>query len=1415
MNSGTSMESQIFNHSRHMSVLSEDHLRAFVENIQVGVILIDAETHVIVDLNAKAAEMIGCHRDKILGNECHEFICPAKHGQCPITDLGMDVDNSERIMLTWDGNSIPILKTVKRIEIDGHSYLLDSFVDLRQYKAAQDALRESDERFRTIFDSSTDAIMTLEPPTWNFTSGNPATLKMFGASNLEKFIACGPGSLSPEKQPGGRASAEKALEMIETAMREGSHFFEWTHKRMTGEDFPANVLLTRVQHGGTAYLHATVRDISENKRSETALNAALSELKLINENVPMAIMLVGPDRRVQKVNSAAAGFTNHSGDEMLGLSSGEALGCLNSLDDPRGCGYGPECNACGIRLSVQKTFATGQSVRNAEHWLPFKANGIISKRCVQFSTAILDINMSENVLVCMQDITERHQANRSLQDSEARFRAVFASARDGIIKINNEGNIVLWNNAAEKIFGYKSEEMEGKNLHQIIVPGRFHDAHNKGFMNFQKTGQGAAVGQTLELVGLRKDGREIPVELSLSSVKISEEWHAVGIVRDISFRRETEKVLKESEQKYRLLSDNAADVIWILDIQTRKFTFFSPSVQKLRGYTPEEAMALPLNRTLTPESFKNAMNQLKKGLEEEKMPGIDPGRVHLLQLEEICKDGSTIFVEAKVKFIRGENGQPTGIIGSSRDVTERKNAEAKIIESEKMYRDLFDKANEGLLMMDLDGHLADVNHAFAVMHGYEVGELKQMDIGKLDVLKDKTLEDRAGIMGRINAGEVVRFEVEHYHKDGHIFPVSVTASLIHINGQNYYLAFHQDIAERRKAEVAMRESEERFRAIFENTKDGILVSNANGEFLFSNQAMSEMLGYTSEELKSLKVLDIHPQKDLPAVIEVFNKAVGNEIKLAHDLPMLRKDGSVINVNISGNNIKLKGETCLVGVFRDISERKRAAEELLAAKSFLDNVINTIADPVFVKDDRRKFVLVNDSLCNIVGRPRDALLGEDGDDMFPEEQVQVFQEMDKAVLDTGVENVNEESLSNLSSGGKSTIVTRKTLYIDPAGKRYLVGVIRDITERKKVEDALQKSETKYRLLVDTANEAIIVAQDGMLKFFNRMAVELLEGYTEQEIAATPFPAFIHPDDREMVVENYKRRMKSEEVESRYNFRVITRAGAVKWVEISAILIDWEGKPATLNFLSDITERRKMELALSRIMNRLELKNKELEDYTYTVSHDLKAPLVTIQGFSDLLRQSYGEKLDDKGRHYIDRINQGSERLNRLISDLLELSRAGRKLKPFEWHDFNAILKGSLESLEGKIVQGKVKVSHPHDFPKIYGDDMRLAQVVNNLVGNAVNYMGDQKSPEIGIGWRDSGDYYEFWIQDNGIGIKSEDQGRIFNIFERASEQGAEGSGIGLSIVKKIVETHGGEIRVESVFGEGSKFMFTVPKTGVQE
>jgi PAS domain S-box-containing protein/putative nucleotidyltransferase with HDIG domain len=157
------------------------------------------------------------------------------------------------------------------------------------------------------------------------------------------------------------------------------------------------------------------------------------------------------------------------------------------------------------------------------------------------------------------------------------------------------------------------------------------------------------------------------------------------------------------------------------------------------------------------------------------------------------------------------------------------------------------------------------------------------------------------------------------------------------------------------------------------------------------------------------------------------------------------------------------------------------------------------------------------------------------------------------------------------------VTRRTEEL----KQALEHLQQDMTQRKLAEEALRESEAKYRLLIDTADESIVVAQDGLLKFVNPMAIGLLGGYSEQELMDRPFPEFIHPDDRSMVVENYRRRIANEAVQPRYSFRVVTRDGIVKWVEINAVLIEWQGKPATLNFLTDITQRKRAEEELRRM------------------------------------------------------------------------------------------------------------------------------------------------------------------------------------------------------------------------------------------
>ena len=366
--------------------------------------------------------------------------------------------------------------------------------------------------------------------------------------------------------------------------------------------------------------------------------------------------------------------------------------------------------------------------------------------------------------------------------------------------------------------------------------------------------------------------------------------------------------------------------------------------------------------------------------------------------------------------------------------------------------------------------------------------------------------------------------------------------------------------------------------------------------------------------------------------------------------------------------------------------------------------------------------------------------------------------------------------------------------------------------KAVSEKLE-SEEKYRELSETIADMIFTINlKGEFTYLNPEC-ENITGFSADEFIGRSFTELVMPECLEITVENFKKGI-SGEIIPNYEIELRHKDGKSIPVELNvrAMHDSKDNVIGRIGVARDISQRKKMELVMFHIMKQLEEKNKELEDYTYTVSHDLKAPLVTIQGFSELLGTQYADQLDDKAKHYLDRINQGSDNLARLVSDLLELSRAGRKTKDFELHDFNEILGMSLDGLEAKIVDNNVKIEKPDDFPEIYCDDMRLSQVISNLIGNSINYMGDGKSSTIQIGWAENDGMYEFWVQDNGVGIRDEDKDRIFNIFERAAESSAEGTGIGLSIVKKIIHVHGGDIWVESEFGYGSKFTFTIPVGG---
>lgn len=241
--------------------------------------------------------------------------------------------------------------------------------------------------------------------------------------------------------------------------------------------------------------------------------------------------------------------------------------------------------------------------------------------------------------------------------------------------------------------------------------------------------------------------------------------------------------------------------------------------------------------------------------------------------------------------------------------------------------------------------------------------------------------------------------------------------------------------------------------------------------------------------------------------------------------------------------------------------------------------------------------------------------------------------------------------------------------------------------------------------------------------------------------------------------------------------------------------------------EITERKRAQEERERLLAELEAKNRELDSFVYTVSHDLRSPLVSLQGFSTRLLESYSDQLDERGQLYLERIQANTEHMGELLSDLLQLSRVGRVANPVEAVPLREVVDRLVQEWESRLEGVELEIAP--DLPTVQGDRRRLEQVMANLLDNAVKFMGQQPGPRVEVGWHDEGEAYVIYVRDNGIGIDPRYHRRIFEIFQRLEEVKAEGTGVGLAIVKRIVEHHGGQVWVESEWGQGATFYFTLP------
>jgi len=758
----------------------------------------------------------------------------------------------------------------------------------------------------------------------------------------------------------------------------------------------------------------------------------------------------------------------------------------------------------------------------------------------------------------------------------------------------------------------------------------------------------------------------------------------------------------------------------------------------------------------------------------------------------------------------------------------------------------------------------------------------------------------------------------------------------------------REMAERRRVEEDLRD-EYAFKNLLLQTSPAFIVAiGKDGKTLLMNGAMRAFLGYTEDEAIGIDYLNAFvPEEDRAALGAVFTEILQQGHATVNENRLQARDGRMHLIEWHGQPVFLPDGSVgfLVGVGIDVTERRQAEEALKRSEAFTREILDHLPIGIAVHsvDPGVVFEYMNDLFPAIYQTTREDLAHPDSFWEATFEDPVFREDVRKRVLDDCASQDPERMVWTnvpITRGGVvAAVVNARNIPI--SDRNLMVSAVWDVTEQYRAQEALRQSEEKYRLLVENAGEAIYVIQDGAVVFSNPRNLEIV-GYSLKELSNRHFAEFIHPDDRAMVIERHRLRMEGGSVPPYYTFRLLHRSGQMRWVDLSAVRIEWNGQPATLNFMSDITplklaeealraseekyrlvfekaplgllhydsegvvsacndafvaimgssrealiglpmlrlpdkrvveairstlsgnigyfdglyesttadkrtwvlaqftpvltedgrflggmgliedvtERRQAEEEIHQLNARLEERvrertaqleaaNKELEAFSYSVSHDLRAPLRSIDGFSRAFQEDFGDRLDETARSYLERIRNATKRMGHLIDDLLKLARLTRKDMRRERVDLTSLARQVMEALH-EFEPGRDVETVLQEGIWVEGDPDLLQVLLENLLGNAWKFTAKQAHPRIVLGLVEGGIPKTCFVRDNGVGFDMAYVKRLFGPFQRLhTQEEFPGTGIGLATVQRILSRHGGRIWAEGEPGVGATFYFTWP------
>jgi len=900
--------------------------------------------------------------------------------------------------------------------------------------------------------------------------------------------------------------------------------------------------------------------------------------------------------------------------------------------------------------------------------------------------------------------------------------------------------------------------------------------------------------------------------------------------------RDANDEITKSMARTREVIELAADAFFQADLNAR-LTDVNQAACRLLGYDRDELVGMTILDIIPREDVPRLFATREYLLA--------PDTVQVAEWTQLRKDGTPVPVEVSSKILPDGRWQ-----AFARDISERKRIERTLQESEERFRLTFDGAPIGMALVALDGRFIRVNRALCEIVGYSSGELTGRSFYAI-THPDDLDADRAA------AGQLVRGEIPRYHrdkryvtKDRTIVDVMLSASVIRDREGTplYFISQIEDIRERKRAERALKESEQRLNLALESAQVGMWDLDLLTDTSVRSLRHDQIFGYSSAVPTwgaAIFMTHVVPE-DRDDAKRAFDTALATG-NFDMECRIQWADTSIHWISAKGRAYRdATGDPVrMMGTLMDITERKHVEEELKAANASLDAIIENIPLMLFIKDTSSRFLRFNRAGEELLGSPRQTFLGKGAYEFWPPEQAAFFDAKDRETLNSGkIVDIPEEPIQTPHQGVR-ILHTKKVPILDGAGNPiYLLGISEDITERRRIE--------KDQQFLAEASVVLSASLDYEQTLANlaRLVVERVADWCGVDVrdehgqlrrlkvaSADPAGAALcavleqMPPDRGLPyvmrsVTDSKQPLVNEHVTPEYlesiaqgpeHSQKLLAMGLTSLIVVPLLLRGQalgamalgSSTPSRvygqddLRLAEALADRAAIAIENARLY-RASVEAAQLRDQVLgVVAHDLRNPLSAI-----LLMAGALKRLDPDAA---ETIRSAGTRMDRLIQDLLDVALMESSQLTLERVRMSPreLIFGAVETQRPLASSSslELRVDLDRDVPNVLGDRGRLLQVFQNLIGNAIKFT--DAGGRITVSAASSDHEVVFQVADTGCGIAPMDLPRVFDRFWQATRAGSQGAGLGLQITKGIVETHGGRIWVESSEGRGTTVSFTIP------